>query len=416
MFEFGRDLKKLFEKARDGDDLGWVELIGVDMVEAEARRETTDAGRVSCTRPFAAWMKAAALWREHARRSGARLSLDRAAACASDATRHAANDEDRTSAALEAGEIHLLRFDLFGGPERLTAAASDVQFLSGGRAATRAWAQSLSARLAMRRALTADDAGERRKALALLDAAQEASRPLTAAAAHELALDRAALALEMGVERRDPALLDQAGHDLRTIVEAASPDYRPVTRARALVLAAMGLKALAGLADDNAAREQARALFDAAAEQFTPDHSPLDWAAVQLAQAEADCPLLTLAQAEAMTAEPGLILGACARERRMAAEAALAFAMGDVQALAGLEAVIRRRLAKRTPVEPVDWAADQIGMAHLMLARARLTNSRADAVGLILTEAMETAREWGATALVQRAAQMLRRQAADRAV
>lgn len=416
MFEFGRDLKKLFEKARDGDDLGWVELIGVDLVEAEARRETTDAGRVSCTRPFAAWMKASNLWREHARRSGARLSLDRAAACASDATRHAANDEDKTAAALEAGEIHLLRFDLFGGPERLATAASDVQFLNGGRAVTRAWAQSLGARLAMRKALAAEDASERRKALERLDAAQEAGRALSAAAAHELALDRAALALEMGVERRDPALLDQAGQDLRTIVEAASPDYRPVTRARALVLAAMGLKALAGLAADAAAHEQARALFDAAAEQFTPDHSPLDWAAVQLAQVEADCPLLTLTQAEAMTAEPGLILGACARERRMAAEAALAFAMGDLQALAGLEAVIRRRLAKRTPIEPVDWAADQLGMAHLMLARARLTNSRADAVGMILTEAMETAREWGAATLVQRATHMLHRQEAGRAV
>src|SRR5690606_35385567 len=159
---------------------------------------------------------------------------------------------------------------------RLTTAASDVQFLGGGRAATRAWAHSLNARLAMRRALAAEDAGERRKALSLLDAAQEAGRALTASAAHELALDRAALALEVGVTTCDPALLDQAGHDLRTIVESASPDYRPVTRARALVLAAMGLKALAGLADDAAAREQARALFDAAADQFTPDHSPLD--------------------------------------------------------------------------------------------------------------------------------------------
>lgn len=412
MFEFGRDLKKLFEKARDGDDLGWVELIGVDLVEAEARRETTDAGRVSCSKPFAAWMKAAALWREHARRSGARLSLDRAAACASDAARHAAMEDDKTAAALEAGEIHLLRFDLFGGTERLTAAASDVQFLNGGRAVTRAWVQSLTARLAMRRALAADDAAERRNALVLLDAAQEAGRPLTTSAAHELALDRAALALEIGVTTRDAALLDQAGRDLRTIVEAASPDYRPVTRARALVLAAMGLKALAGLADDKTAREQARTLFDAAADQFTPDHSPLDWTAVQLAQAETDCPLLVLTQAEAMTAEPGLILGACARERRMAAEAALAFAMGDVQALSGLEAVVRRRLARRTPVEPVDWAADQIGMAHLKLAKARLTGVAAASVGLILTEAMETAREWSATALVQQAAQMLRRQEA----
>ena len=36
MFEFGRDLRKLFEKARESDDLGWLELIGADLIEAEA--------------------------------------------------------------------------------------------------------------------------------------------------------------------------------------------------------------------------------------------------------------------------------------------------------------------------------------------------------------------------------------------
>ena len=29
MFEFGRDLRKLFEKARESEDLGWLELVGV---------------------------------------------------------------------------------------------------------------------------------------------------------------------------------------------------------------------------------------------------------------------------------------------------------------------------------------------------------------------------------------------------
>ena len=48
-------------------------------------------------------------------------------------------------------------------------------------------------------------------------------------------------------------------------------------------------------------------------------------------------------------------------------------------------------------------AADQIGMAQLFLARARLTGGEARAVGLILAEAMETAREMGATALADRA-------------
>ena len=82
MFEFGRDLRKLFERARENDDLGWLELIGADLLEAEARSQAIDAGRVSCARPHDSWMRAAALWREHERRTGRRDSLDRAASAA----------------------------------------------------------------------------------------------------------------------------------------------------------------------------------------------------------------------------------------------------------------------------------------------------------------------------------------------
>ena len=39
MFEFGRDLRKLFAQARESEDLGWVELIGPDLLRAEALRE-----------------------------------------------------------------------------------------------------------------------------------------------------------------------------------------------------------------------------------------------------------------------------------------------------------------------------------------------------------------------------------------
>jgi hypothetical protein len=42
-------------------------------------------------------------------------------------------------------------------------------------------------------------------------------------------------------------------------------------------------------------------------------------------------------------------------------------------------------------------------MAHLAMARGRLTGTEPRAVGLMLAEAMETARECGAPALVQRA-------------
>ena len=122
-----------------------------------------------------------------------------------------------------------------------------------------------------------------------------------------------------------------------------------------------------------------------------------------MVQAEADTPLLLLAEAEALTREPGLILGALARERRLAAEAALGERMKDVAALTGLEAVIWRRLASSAALVPLDWAANQIGMVHLALAKSRLTGTEPRAVGLMLAEAMETAREWGVPALMERA-------------
>jgi hypothetical protein len=238
---------------------------------------------------------------------------------------------------------------------------------------------------------------------ALMDAALHDARLLPPTLADELRLDRAALSLEAGVRRRDARMLDQAGRDLRTLIEAASPDQRPLTRARALALAGAGMAALAALAKDEAAVAQGRALFEAAADQFTPDHSPLDWATVLLASAGADTPLLTLAQAEALTREPGLLLGALVRERRLTAEVALSEAMGDVQGLNGLEAVVRRRLSGPDRTQPLDWAADQIGMARLFMARGRLTRTQPRAVGLMLAEAIETARELGAPALMDRA-------------
>lgn len=404
MFEFGRDLRKLFEKARESDDLGWLELIGADLVAAEAQSLGIEGGRVSCPNPFDAWMRSSALWREHARRTGRRTSLDQAAAAASDAARHTATPDRTAAAAIESGEIHLLRFDLFGGPEKLTAAVADVQSLTADRPATRSAAAALHARLTARRARLSGEPAAMLDAAALLDAALHGSRALPPTVGDDVRLDRAALGLEAGVARRDGRLLDQAGRDLRTLVESASPDYRPLTRARALALAGAGLMALARLAKDEAATTQGQALFAAAADQFTPDHSPLDWVAVQLAPGHADTPLARLIEAETLTREPGLILGALARERRLAAETALAESMGDVEGLTGLESIVRRGLAESAGAQPLEWAADQIGMAHLALAKGRLTATEPRAVGMMLAEAMETAREWGAPALVQRAA------------
>ena len=76
----------------------------------------------------------------------------RAAKCASDAARHTATPDQTAAAAIESGEIHLLRFDLFGGPATLTAALADAQSLTAERPSTRAAAAALHARLCARRA------------------------------------------------------------------------------------------------------------------------------------------------------------------------------------------------------------------------------------------------------------------------
>lgn len=403
MFEFGKDLRRLFAQARESDDLGWLELVGADLVEVEARQQSTDAGRISCPHPFPAWARAAALWREHARRTGRGASLDRARAAAADAARAAQGDEQRARAAVETALTRMLAFDLSGDPRRLELALADLDRLKPARrGATAAMVVACHARLKARQARLDGTAGSMLDAAALLDSALHGLG--TDPSADALRLDRAALTLEAGMTQRDPRLLDQAGRDLRALVESAAPEYRPLGRARALALCGAGLAALAALADDAAAAFQARAMFDAAADQFTPDHSPLDWAAVQIArvgEAEAGAPpSVGLLQAEALTADGALVLGALARERRVMAETRHAEATGDLGALAGIETRLRRALAARDGgVAPLDWVADQIGLARVALAREALTGTLCDGPALGLVEAVEVAIETGAPAL-----------------
>lgn len=401
MFEFGKDLKKLFDRARESEDLAWVELIPAELVAAEARREATDAGRVSCAAPVATGLRAAWLWREAARRMGSAEALERAERCAADALKIAVDADARTLAAVAIAEARMAGYDLFGDPARLNAAYDDLRELRPQRAPARAQLAAAAGRLAARRARLTGEPGHIDAALRALDSALLDAARLAPTTADDLRLEREALAVEAGIERRDGALLDQAGLGLRDLVQASAPEQRPLTRARALALAGAGLAALGRLAGDGPAEASGRALFEAAADQFTPDHSPLDWVAIQLSRPRADTALSPLAQCEALTRAPGLVLGALSSERRLAAEAALAEAMGDAEGLDRLAKELRARL--RGAPEPLAWAAAQIGLARLALALSRLRGDAPGPVGLMLAEAAQTAREMGALALEARA-------------
>jgi hypothetical protein len=397
MFEFGRDLRRLFGRDRDREDLGWLELVGVELLEAEARRASIDAGRTSCARPDQAWLTAAAVWRELAARTGATAALDAAEAAAGSAERAAASGDRREEARCARAQALTLRFDLYGGPSLLDEAAALIEAASS-RAATVA----VHARIAARKARLDGRAPRLLEAAALLDLAVHGLDGSPDPLAEAVRLDRAGLTLEAGVTQRDARLLDQAGRDLLALVEACPAERRPLSRARALTLSAAGLTALAALADDAAARDQGRALFEAATDQFTPDHSPLDWAAVQLADpsgAMATGARLVAVDAICRAAGPGLVLGALARERLTATRVAAAEAAGDPAALDAVAGELRRRVA--TPAAPLDWAADQIGLARVAAARARLFDAPRGEVGLMLASAADVAREVGAPVLAQ---------------
>ena len=405
MFEFGRDLRKLFGEARDSDDLGWLELVGADLLAVEARALTTDGGRVSCKTPAATWTRASALWREHARRTGARASLDKALAVAADAFRAAAQPEDQARAGLATALAWLTSFDLYGDRSALEEASHAARATQPKRLATLAVGAAVQARIRARQARLSGQTRDRADAAALMDAALQALVKHNPAEADELRLDRAALALEAGILQRDARLLDQAGRELQALVAGSDPDARPLTRARALALCGAGLSALAAMAGDAQAGAAGHALFDAAADQFFPDHSPMDWAAVQVARAaDPETPIEGLMQAEALTNGHGTVLGALALDLLIQREIATAAANGDVMALTRIETRVRRRLAERVGRPgAVEWAGDQIAMARLMIARAELMGTEPDQAAFVLSEAVEAATDHGVSVLADRA-------------
>ncbi|MDI1364655.1 MAG: hypothetical protein PSX79_07290, partial [bacterium] len=93
MFEFGRDLKRLFgvdagaesksasyREGLTGGDTSLLELLDVRLLTNEARSADVAAGRIGAKDRGARLLEAAVVWRELARRSGDAVALRKAAA------------------------------------------------------------------------------------------------------------------------------------------------------------------------------------------------------------------------------------------------------------------------------------------------------------------------------------------------
>jgi hypothetical protein len=112
-----------------------------------------------------------------------------------------------------------------------------------------------------------------------------------------------------------------------------------------------------------------------------------------------------LQQAELLTSGEGLVLGALVRDARTAADVRDAERTHDLDALAGVELRLRRRLTREhAHAAPLDWAADQIGLAEVARARRHLEGATVPGpMRLALLEAAAAARDEGVEALGERA-------------
>lgn len=411
MFEFGRDLRRLFEKAGDSEDLGWMEGVSASLVENQARNQSLESGRPTCTNPFDACIRACLLWREHARRTGHPQSLQRTQSEARAASRFAVNEEQTVRATIELAQSTLLSFDLIGGPDRLTATETLLKHLPTPRRQYLAnEIKAALSRVNTRRAALDGDPAALKTACDNLEEAVQALKDQQAHSDLELRIEQASLSLTIGLMTRDLKRLEKVGQELRGLVKNAPGVQRPISRGRALALCGMGMLALTRLAKDETARKQGLSLLQAASDQFAMDHSPLDWAAIQLMRADAEdsLSLTTVVQIEALTEPYGLIMGVEARERHLALEIHEAELAHDLLGLKQLEKCILSRLrGTGTLAAPLDWVANQMGLARIALARARIMDRPPVHLGLILIEAAGTARERGAVALASRARDLL---------
>jgi hypothetical protein len=443
MFEFGRELRRLFsaDAVRDGftgGDASLLELLELDLLRAEGRAADVAAGRVGAKDRPRRQLEAARVWREIARRTGDAIALRKGAAQAEQAAagfRREARTAGWATARTEQAMSALLGAALFGD-EGLNAAA-DVALAESEReagpcgaaiaAAGRALVEARAlARLGARQQIMSA-AGRFEAPIRVLDGVGR-RRPLAVLLAAQVRIDRAGVLLAAGQRLKDPLLLRMAADAMKAAVRRLDPAYEPLTWARAEILRQESLSTLAELDGDIEKLAEAVNGLAAVFDHLGRDHSPLDWAAANRALGEA---LVRLAEttegARAFDQAAGCFgraLTVMERHRNLAARAEIAHAKalsvarraemeGDLKGLAAAEADLRAELA-REPAgrDPLAWAVRQLALASIYEARVTITardRGERESAGAALAVALEVFGEHGQRGLADVAARALER-------
>jgi hypothetical protein len=436
MFEFGRDLRRrlIADKpsvaTRDGltrGDTALLELLDLDLLQAEAKAADVAAGRISVSDEPAARLSASGVWRELARRTGDPVALRRAAAHAQAALEgfekaHRGADAARARCAQAA--CGLLGAELFADDGLNAAAAVALKTAAAQSGVGAALARAMLAGVEGRRVLAKGDASDAVAAAlafeapiaALLAAGRRSSQARLAAAEHRLV--RAEMLTGCATRLRDRDLAVEALAQLKTVIQSLDSSYEPLLWARAQGLRGVALAALGEMEGDvGLVADGVEALADAL-EGIGRDHSPLDWARAQAMlgtglQIMGEATTSERAYEQAVSCfdranlvlqkQPALALSAHIAGARAVCLSRCAELTGDLAVLDAAEAAFRAELSNRSaPADPVAWAICQTNLARLYEARADLTgkdNGQRAAAAMALAAALDVFAEEGLRSL-----------------
>jgi hypothetical protein len=444
MFEFGREIKRLFEtdaQPRDGltgGDASLLEVLDIGLLRSEARAADIAAGRISAKDPHKRRLEAARVWRELARRTGDADALSKAALAAEKAAegfRASGRSKLWAAARAEQGQCAVLGADLYGD-DGLNAAAVVALTDAVGAAPstpTGALAAGQLARLGAAAALRRGDYDAAKRAAATFDdpiarlAGHLRGRAIGKAASADLRCDRAELLIGCAARLKDTRLYEQAIIEMDRLSETLDSAYEPLVWSRVQVLRAaarVGFGETCGRMEDIAEGVE---LLVAALDALTPDHSPLDWARLQQALAQGlhslgegsdndrafEHALSCYERALWITRrQPTLLLRAGLIRNRANCLARRAELSADLGVLDDTIDELRMGLGRLAPAaDPVGWASAQVDLAQLYIARLELIGADADraAAGVALSTAVDVFGEHGLRSLTEQAVASLDR-------
>lgn len=447
MFEFGRELKRLFghegvNAPRDGltgGDASLLELLDFRMLRAEAKAADVAAGRVGAKDVAQRRLEAAIIWREVARRSGDAAALRKAAAtaeAAAEAFGRSRRPDGWARARCEQAFCAMLGAELFGD-EGLNAAA-EIAFREARAAARGGLARPLAdigiAALEGREMLAKADAQGARLAAAKFAQPIVSLETLTKRCrgarllAVEARLVQADLLLGWGARLRDNDILATARDIATKTAKSLDSAFEPVSWARAETLRGQALALMGENTGEIETLAEAVGVLADVATELPRDHSALDWAKIQTAlaqglQALGEAGTSEKAYEQAVTCydraahvlkdAPALALRAVGASNRALCLARSAELSGDLTVLDAAETAFKIELSSlKAKRDPSAWALIQVNLARLYEARMDITgrdNGERAKAAVALNAALDVFAELGLRSLTSIAADALER-------